>query len=239
SPAAPRSSSPGPSRLARPDEIALLEKDPAFEFGLLDVPVSADLAGDLSEEVRRRPLALAVSERVAEEEEELPVCADRRPGEKGPLELLDASLDVGERAFLLCERGGRQHDVAGADESVGLTSQSRDEPRATQRGDLRRGGGDRREGGAADDADFGRRLAGEDGVQAVAVLAGRETHVPGAAEVCGGLVALDPAVDGLDLARPRLVHDDVAVGTGHVVRDLAEEEILFVGEIRRTEEEEA
>ena len=53
-----------------------------------------------------------------------------------------------------------------------------------------------------------------------------------------GVVALDPLGLRLDPADARLVHDDVAVGTGEVVGELAQQEVLLVGEVRRAEEEE-
>ena len=91
---------------------------PSSSFAV-DAAVALDLA---RRSARAGPRASSCGRRTraatASMQEELPVRADGRLRQEGPLELLDASLDVGERAFLLGERRGGQDDVGGARQGV-------------------------------------------------------------------------------------------------------------------------
>src|ERR1700730_16909994 len=113
-PAAPRagrrSSNPRASQDSGPGEVALLQERSAFELVFADFTVALDLLDDLAEQVRRRPVAVAVPESDREEEEQLPVGSHRRMREKGALELLDAVLDIRERALFLGVRRRGEHD---------------------------------------------------------------------------------------------------------------------------------
>src|SRR6266498_2420396 len=221
------------------DEGALLHQDAALQFFLRHVRVSLDLRLDLPAQVSRRPVAVAVAQRDGEQQQKLPVRADRGPGQECAIELLHAALDVGEGPFLLCQRSRRQDDVGGTRQGVGGPRRDRQEAGLAKDGDLLRIVRDLRERRVRHENDSRPRLPRQHVLEAVASGSGRETHVLRAGEVGARMVSLHPDSLGFHPAKAGLVHDGVAIAAGEVVGDFPKEEVLLVGEVGGAEEKEA
>src|SRR6266511_1500372 len=167
------------------DERALLHQDAALQFLLRQVRVSFDLLLDLAAKVRRRPVAVAEAQRDGEEQQHLPVRADRRSGQEGAIETLHASLDVGKGPFLFRQRGRGQDHVGGARQRVGGPRRDRQEAGPAKDLHFLRVVGELREGRVREEDDFLKRLSRQHILESVTSGQRRKAHVLRAGEVGG------------------------------------------------------